>query len=210
VVLLGYNAVRNSVVSLSVIKSFSSVLALEGFDIKDFWRHSLAVAVTGKSLALLSRSESSDNCFAAGLLHDIGKIILAQYFQDLFEKVWLASKNEYSSFYKAEKNELPADHTKIGAHLATKWQLPKGLVDTIRWHHEYQSESENAGLIMIIYLANKIVNSYDEDPELRLDMTALHPDAVKFMMNLVEDVANWYVGLTEEIEQAYSFFLDAD
>jgi HD-like signal output (HDOD) protein len=92
VVLLGYNAVRNSVVSLSVIKSFSSVLALEGFDIKDFWRHSLAVAVTGKSLALLSRSESSDNCFAAGLLHDIGKIILAQYFQDLFEKVWLASK----------------------------------------------------------------------------------------------------------------------
>jgi hypothetical protein len=63
---------------------------------------------------------------------------------------------------------------------------------------------------MIIYLANKIVNSYDEDPELRLDMTALHPDAVKFMMNLVEDVANWYVGLTEEIEQAYSFFLDAD
>jgi putative nucleotidyltransferase with HDIG domain len=144
VVLLGYNAVRNSVVSLSVIKSFSSVLTLEGFDIKDFWKHSLAVAVTGKSLAQLSRKESSDNCFAAGLLHDIGKIILAQYFQPLFEKVWLASKSEYSSFYEAEKNELPIDHAKIGAHLATKWQLPKGLVDTIRWHHEYKPESENA------------------------------------------------------------------
>jgi HD-like signal output (HDOD) protein len=86
VVLLGYNAVRNSVVSLSVIKSFSSVLTLEGFDIKDFWKHSLAVAVTGKSLAQLSRKESSDNCFAAGLLHDIGKIILAQYFPSIMPK----------------------------------------------------------------------------------------------------------------------------
>jgi putative nucleotidyltransferase with HDIG domain len=210
VVLLGYNAVRNSIVSLSVIKSFSSVLTMEGFDIKDFWQHSLAVAVTGKSLAQLSRGESSDNCFAAGLLHDVGKIILAQYFQPLFEKVWLASKSEYPSFYEAEKNELPADHTKIGAHLATKWQLPKGLVDTIRWHHDYQPESENARLILIVYLANKIVNSYNEDPELRLDMTSMHPDATKFMMNVVEDVSDWYVGLTEEIEQAYSFFLDAD
>jgi putative nucleotidyltransferase with HDIG domain len=210
VVLLGYNAVRNSIVSLSVIKTFSSVLTMEGFDIKDFWKHSLAVAVTGKSLAQLSRNESSDNCFAAGLLHDIGKIILAQYFQPLFEKVWLASKSEYSSFYEAEKNELPTDHTKIGAHLATKWQLPKGLVDTIRWHHDYQPESENAGLTLIIYLSNMIVNSYNEDPELRLDMAALHPDAVRFMMNLVEDVADWYVGLTEEIEEAYSFFLEAD
>ena len=210
VVLLGYNAVRNSVVSLSVIKSFSSVLTMEGFDIKDFWRHSLAVAVTGKSLAQLSRSESADNCFAAGLLHDVGKIILAQYFQPLFEKVWLASKSEYSSFYEAEKNELPIDHAKIGAHLATKWQLPKGLVDTIRWHHEYQPETENANLILIIYLANMIVNSYDEDPELRLDMAAMHPDAAKYMMNLVEDVSDWYVGLTEEIEQAYAFFLEAD
>jgi hypothetical protein len=55
-----------------------------------------------------------------------------------------------------------------------------------------------------------IVNSYDEDPELRLDMAAMHPDATKYMMNLVEDVSDWYVGLTEEIEQAYGFFLDAD
>ena len=75
VVLLGYNAVRNSIVSLSVIKLFSSVLTLEGFDIKDFWKHSLAVAVTAKNLAGLSRKESSDNCFAAGLLHVLPQLL---------------------------------------------------------------------------------------------------------------------------------------
>lgn len=209
VILLGYNSVRNAIVSLSVIKSFSTKLAPEGFNIRDFWKHSLAVAVTGKSLAQLSRLESADNCFVGGLLHDVGKIILAQFFPDLFVKVWLASQDEYPSFYEAEKNVIPIDHTKIGAHLATNWQLPPGLADTIRWHHMYTAENENADLILIIYLSNIIVNTYNVDPELRIDVTAMHPEAVKFMMNLVEDVSDWFAGLTEEIETAHAFFLDS-
>jgi len=210
VMLLGYNAVRNSIVSLSVIKSFSSVLKLEGFDIKDLWKHSLAVAVTGKNIAQLTKKESPDNCFVAGLLHDVGKIILAQYFQDLFEKAWLASKSEYNSLYEAEINELPVDHTRIGAHLANKWQLPQGLIDTILRHHDYQPEAENANLTLVIYLSNIIVNTYDKDPELNIDLSGMHRDAAKFMMSLVEDVSGWYDGLIEEIEAAYAFFLESD
>ena len=208
VILLGYNAVRNSIISVSVIKSFSPILSLEGFDITEFWKHSLAVAVTAKNLSQTSHRESPDNCFVGGLLHDVGKIILAQYFQEMFEKVWLASRNEYLSFYEAEKNEIPIDHTKIGAYLAEKWQLPQGLVDAIRWHHDYQSETKNADFKLIIYLANIIVNTYNVDQDLRMDLSTMHPDAVKFMMNLVEDVSDWYNGLTEEIEEAYAFFLD--
>ena len=210
VMLLGYKAVRNSIVSLSVIKSFSPVLKLEGFDIKDLWKHSLAVAVTGKSIAQMSKKESPDNCFVAGLLHDVGKIILAQYFQDLFEKAWLASKSEYDTLYEAEISELPVDHTIIGAHLANKWQLPQGLVDTIRWHHDYQPEADNANLSLIIYLSNIIVNTYLKDPELNIDLAAMHKDAAKFMMGLVEDVSDWYEGLIEEIEAAHAFFLEED
>jgi putative nucleotidyltransferase with HDIG domain len=146
----------------------------------------------------------------AGLLHDVGKIILAQYFQDLFEKAWLASKSEYDSLYEAEKNELPIDHTRIGAHLANKWQLPQGLVDTILRHHDYQPEAENANLTLITYLSNIIVNTYDKDPELNIDLSGMHKDAAKFMLSLVEDVSGWYDGLIEEIEGAYAFFLESD
>jgi len=209
VILLGYNAVRNSIISVSVIKSFSPVLSLEGFDITEFWKHSLAVAVTGKNLAQTSHRESPDNCFVGGLLHDVGKIIMAQYFRDMFEKVWLAARNEYASFYEAEKNEIPIDHTKIGGYLAAKWQLPQGLVDAIRWHHDYQPQNKNADFKLIIYLANIIVNTYNVDRELRIDLSSMHPHAVKFMMNLVEDVSDWYNGLAEEIEEAYAFFLES-
>jgi len=211
IILLGYNAVRNAIVSLSVINSFSSKrIALLDFDITQFWKHSLAVAVTSKNIAQISKSESPDNCFVGGLLHDIGKVILAQYFHDLFEQVWTTLQDEHVTFYEAEKSKLPINHTVIGAHLAAKWQLPGGLVESIRWHHEFQPQSENANFVQNIYLANVIVNSYDLDPELRLDISKIYPDIVKFMMNLMENIGDWYAGLTNEIEDAYSFFLEAD
>jgi putative nucleotidyltransferase with HDIG domain len=208
VVLLGYNAVRNAIVSLSVINSFPKRITLMDFDVSQFWKHSLAVAVTSKNIAQLSKKESSDNCFVGGLLHDTGKVILAQYFPELFEAVWSTLQDEQLTFYEAEQKKLPIDHAKIGAHLAGKWQLPEGLVDAIRWHHDFQPESKSANFVKNIYLANFIVNAYDLDPELRLDLSKMHPDVVKFMMNLMEDIGDWYSGLTDEIEAAYEFFLE--
>ena len=210
VALLGYNAVRNAIVSLSVINSFPKRVTLMDFDITVFWKHSLAVAVTSKNIAQLSKKESPDNCFVGGLLHDTGKVILAQYFPELFETVWAALQEEQISFYESERKTLPIDHTKVGAHLAGKWQLPQGLVDTIRWHHDFQPEIKSANLVRNIYLANFIVNAYDLDPELRLDLSAMHSDVVKFMMNMMEDVGDWYTGLTDEIDAAYALFLESD
>jgi putative nucleotidyltransferase with HDIG domain len=210
VALLGYNAVRNAIVSLSVINSFPKRVALMDFDISLFWKHSLAVAVTSKNIAQLSKKESPDNCFVGGLLHDTGKVIMAQYFPELFEVVWSTLQNDEISFYESEQKALPIDHTKIGAHLADKWQLPQGLVDAIRWHHEFQPEIKSANFVKNIYLANFIVNAYDLDPELRLDLSKIHPDVVKFMMNMMEDVGDWYTGLASEIEAAYELFLETE
>jgi len=128
VVLLGYNAVRNAIVSLSVINSFPKNLSLKDFDISQFWKHSLAVAVTSKNIAQLSKKESPDNCFVGGLLHDTGKVILAQYFPDLFETVWSTLQTEHLTFYEAEQKSLPIDHSKIGAHLAAKWMRSAGIM----------------------------------------------------------------------------------
>jgi putative nucleotidyltransferase with HDIG domain len=208
VVLLGFNAVRNAIVSLAVIEAFGKNTKLKDFDITDFWKHSLAVAVASKSISVKSRTNSPDNCFVGGLLHDVGKVIMAQYLQELFASVWNAMQKDMTTFYEAEKKVLPTHHAVLGAHLVTKWQLPQGLVEAIRWHHDYQPSSQNADFTLIIYLSNIIVNSYDEDPECVIDLAALHPDARKFMMNALQNVGDWYAGIAEEIESAHAFFLD--
>ena len=102
---------------------------------------------------------------------------------------------------------MPTSHAVIGAHLVTRWQLPQGLVEAIRLHHDYEPRNENADFTLIIYVANVIVNSYNENPDCVIDLTALHPDARKFMMNAVQNVGDLYAGIAEEIESAYAFFL---
>jgi hypothetical protein len=83
-------------------------------------------------------------------------------------------------------------------------------VDAIRWHHDFQPEIKSVNFVRNIYLANFIVNAYDLDPELRLDLSEMHTDVVKFMMNLMEDIGDWYSGLTDEIEASYEFFLESE
>ena len=210
VVLLGFNAVRNAIVSVSIINALPRNILFQDFEINAFWKHSLAVAVTSKNIAQKTGGESADNCFVGGLLHDVGKVIMAQYFQELFIKVWTRMQNECLSFHEAEKEELPVDHAVIGAHLAKRWALPKGLIDAICWHQDFRADIPNSNFVMIIYLANILVNSYDENPDCEIDMTKLHPEAVKFLMSQLEDITDWYYGLTDEIEAAYSLFLDPE
>jgi HD-like signal output (HDOD) protein len=94
VVLLGFNAVRNAIISISIIHALPKNILFQDFKMGAFWKHSLAVAVTSKNIAQKSGLESPDNCFVGGLLHDVGKVILAQYFQDLFVRVWTSMQNE--------------------------------------------------------------------------------------------------------------------
>jgi putative nucleotidyltransferase with HDIG domain len=210
VVLLGFNAVRNAIVSVSIINALPKSLLFQDFEMNEFWKHSLAVAVTSKNIAQRAGLESPDNCFVGGLLHDVGKVILAQYFQDLFVKVWSHMQQKCVSFHQAELNELPVDHAKIGAYLAGRWALPQGLIDGLRWHHEFQPDIPNAKFVMIIYLANILVNGYDENPDCTIDMSDMHPEAVKFLMGQLQDSADWYSSLAGEIEAAYELFLEAD
>ena len=210
VVLLGFNAVRNAVVSVSIINALPKNIVFQNFEMDTFWKHSLAVAVASKNIAQKSGGDSPDNCFVGGLLHDVGKVIMAQYFQDLFVKVWTCMQKECLSFYEAEQQELPIDHARIGAHLAGRWALPEGLIDAIRWHQDYQPEIPNANFVMIIYLANTLVNSYGKNPDCEIDLAALHPKAVKFLMEQLEDIGDWFYGLTDEIEAACSLFLDSE
>jgi len=207
IVLLGFNTVRNAIVSVSIIKAFSKNRVLAGFDFTGFWKHSIAVAVTSRHLAEQSRIESGDNCFVGGLLHDIGKVVLCHYFQDLFEKVWMMAQTENLSFYEAEQKGIPVGHARIGGYLAKKWQLPLGLTHAIQYHHTCNKSANNMNLLMIIHAANIIVNSRNIGAEAVIDISGIHPDTARALAPQLENTLNWYAELKAEIESACEFFL---
>ena len=208
IVVLGFNTIRNAVVSVSIIDAFSSKEIFDGFDITEFWRHSVAVAVTSKYLAEKTKIHSADDCFIGGLLHDMGKVVLLQHFKDFFQKVWLSIKGNNLTFYEAEKSEIPIDHAQIGGHLAKKWQLPVGLVDAIRCHHAVRPSVNDPNLLMIIHVADIIVNTHEADSKANFKLSDIHPDAVKVMGGPINTASDWYPEVSMEIESACKFFLE--
>jgi putative nucleotidyltransferase with HDIG domain len=210
VILLGFKAVQNLVVSVSIIDAFASHKNLEGFDINDFWHHSVAVAMLSKDIGERIKYHPADDCFLAGLLHDIGKVVLSQYFQDLFKKIWKLANENNISFFHAEKSESPIDHAAIGGHLAEKWQLPEGLVDTIKHHHTMDEQASNRKLLTIVYTADTVINHHAGDPMEKLDLSVFHPDAVELVGPQLENLEEWFPRVSTDIESACSFFVDSE
>lgn len=204
---LGFNTVRNAIISVSVINSLSGLNHLESFNIKDFWKHSVAVAMISKKLSELTKLDLPDNCFVGGLLHDIGKVILTHYFKDLFEMVWNTAIKKGLPFYEAEKMRLPIGHPMLGSYLAKKWQLPQGIVDAIEYHHSVKLNASNYNLLTTVHIADIILNTYNPDSENGLDISRINADTAKTMMPHLETIADWYPDLAAEIESACSFFL---
>ncbi len=206
VTILGFNTVQHAVVSLSVMKSFARIKNLKRLNIQDFWRHSLAVAIISKHLADHSDKTLSSDCFTGGLLHDIGKLILAEYFPEHFEKIWLTMIDSAISFVDAEKMADTVNHAEIGAYLAEKWLLPQPLVDAIRHHHSAFSSARAA---VIIGVADLLVNTCFPDSEGRILMPDGLSDAPAFLLPQLQTLSGWYPRLQEEIASACQFFMDS-
>ncbi len=208
VIILGFNTIRNAVVSVSIIKAFSGKETFEGFTITEFWKHSIGVAVTSRYLAEQTRLDSPDDCFVSGLLHDIGKVVLSQYFTEFFGGVWKSVKEDGLSFYEAEQNMTPVNHAQIGGHLAKKWQFPTSLIDTITHHHGIRKSVSNLNQLIIVHTANNIVNSYKVDSGITPVFSAIDPEAKRIMFHQLESISDWFPSIASEIESACEFFLE--
>jgi putative nucleotidyltransferase with HDIG domain len=207
VMILGFNTVRNAAISVAVVDAFRVRHHFTGFDLNGFWRHSIAVAVTGRHLARGGRFADPDNAFSAGLLHDVGKLVMLQYLPDWFERIWSAMQDLNVGFHEAEKRVMPAGHAEIGAFLAGRWQFPLCLGEAIRLHHEPRAVTAEPNLIRVVHLANAAVHG-GGNGTFRSAVDALPQEWRAFHESRFVDAQNWFPDLAPEIEAACRFFLE--
>jgi putative nucleotidyltransferase with HDIG domain len=135
IVVMGYNAVKEMGLSLSVFDPFKNMGSLNRFDIQKYWEHSVGVGTTAKAISRKYLPSDSAEMFVAGLLHDIGKMILIQYMPQDFYSVLDFMEENNIPFFEAEKEILGITHGEIGYMIAERWNLPEKIGNIIRFHH---------------------------------------------------------------------------
>jgi HD-like signal output (HDOD) protein len=131
VVFLGFNTIKNLAISIAAIGMLPKSNAA-GFDVNAYLLHSLSTAGLAKQLATKRTHADAMDCFIAGLLHDFGKVVFAQFLASDFKAALAESQSKGQSLHVALQAQLGTDHTIAGAMLLEKWRFERALVQTIR------------------------------------------------------------------------------
>jgi putative nucleotidyltransferase with HDIG domain len=162
VLLLGENMLIKSVITAAV-NDYYHQTGDSGYSLcrGGLFFHAVGVASTAEKIAEKTGSPDLKSAYTAGLLHDIGKVILDQYVADasplFFRRLCRANEN----FMTSEKKLLGVTHCEAGAFLAKKWKLSNRLSDVIQWHHTPERAARNKDLVYIIYLADLLMERFN-------------------------------------------------
>jgi HD-like signal output (HDOD) protein len=154
VVLLGFSTVKNIVLTATIMDIFKMNINSK-FNMRDMWKHSLACGASAQCLARALGLESKEECFIAGLVHDIGKAIMFQLMPDDFIRVIECSDKTKILFYDSESKLLGINHQDIGGILIELWHLPTPILNAVSCHHNPPAQlSEDYKIAAIVHCAD--------------------------------------------------------
>ncbi len=161
IVVLGTHGLRNIAVGLAVTTLRPKLTKTPvAFDVDDFWRHSLSVAIAARLLSKQLASCDPDEAFLAGLLHDIGKLILIESLTEQYETVLTMANSQNQPLHILEEQVFGFNHADVGFALCERWKIPESVADTVRHHHQWNSESpiltEQDQLLFLVNTANSL------------------------------------------------------
>lgn len=209
VVILGLKVINTMVFSITVVKMFPGDGRNEMFSRKKFWAHSLACAVLSRQLALRMRKFTlfdPEECFCAGLIHDIGRIVLDQYFHENFLKAIQKGMEERISLTQAENEVFGFNHTDVGDWLTSRWELPQDIRVPIVFHHSPGKTEYAREITTLVHLADGLC--YDVGfglPGLEVK-PALDSALIAQLGFTQEDLEAVKAGAHEEIEKFQAAF----
>lgn len=194
---IGFNEIGHIAMAVSLIKKFSSKSNV--LDYKYFWKHSLAAGFLTNNIhgSVDFSPENRQVLFLSGLFHDIGILIMDQFFHEQFEKIINLAFKEEISYLEAEKKVCPMEnHAILGSALLEYWNLDTGIISAIRHHHNPEKAPEKnrttayATYLSEYFLCNSCLGSFEGQ------VLNENRNAMKFL-NLTPEDMERYLRLAE-------------
>jgi putative nucleotidyltransferase with HDIG domain len=132
--------------------------AQKGYDVKggDLWEHAVAVALMAQICAAKMSRPDDPRLFTAGVLHDIGKMVLGEFVHESWQKIQELVERQRYSFLEAEEEVIGVNHAALGGEIALIWKFPDEIRRAIAFHHRPDLLDDNDVVPWIVYLANQV------------------------------------------------------
>lgn len=154
---LGFHTVRSLVLTCSVSNLFNPDKKIYGYSRGGIWYHTVACAMTSELICKRIKPDLHDTAFTAGLLHDVGQLILGVTIKDTSDTIMDLMINGGLNELDAERQVLGFSHEEVGGLLADNWNFPEELIQAIRYHHHPETVPTPSLLPAIVHLADTIV-----------------------------------------------------
>ena len=192
VTVIGLRELRGLVLAASAVESFSK-LPNDVLNLVNFWRHSVYCGVIAQLLAQKCNVLHSERLFIAGLLHDIGKLVITNKMVNESREVIKRVEEKKISDFDAELAILGFDHAEVGGELLKEWNMPESLCESVMYHHRPRAAMDPTIEICIVHIANVMT------------IMAEHGINEKEAAPPIDDIAFEMTGLTEaDFEAIYA------
>jgi HD-like signal output (HDOD) protein len=189
--ILGFSMVKTLAVSIYVFSRFDPD-KMPGFPMERLWKHSLATGMLARKIASSLESERDlvDTAFTAGVLHDIGKLVLGFSLPQLYRMAMDKALTEGIPQHQAETTLIGTTHAEVGGYLLGLWGLPPELVEAVSLHHQpRRRDPEEFSAVTAVHIANFVHERRTPVTEVPL-VSPLDEDHVK-ALNLTSKVRSW-------------------
>lgn len=155
-VMIGFNQLIEIILSQQSSRFFYE--PCKGYELEygELWKHSVSCALLTRLVSKRLNREEKPAHFTAGLLHDIGKMMLSKFVKDYFKEIKKLVEEKNLSFCEAEKEVLGIDHAELGGKITEQWDFPNNIVLAVRYHHTPFLTPEEHDVVQLIYICDLI------------------------------------------------------
>jgi putative nucleotidyltransferase with HDIG domain len=201
VMLLGLETIKSLVLSVKIFSEFSQK-KYSWFNIDAIFKHSISVSSYAKAIVRYEKMDRDliNYSLMAGLLHDLGKLILATNFKDTYQQVLTESRNSDHKLWELEQETFGTSHAEIGAYLMGLWNLENPIIEAIAFHHcPAKSASNQMGLLTVVHVANALDHEEDFPENQESDLS--YDDEYIDQLGGTDRIAEWRQVCTEYAER---------
>lgn len=171
-VMLGFSTVKSVASGMVLINAFDELQGVKKESVLSIWTHTLLAANFSKILTKSEPTGKQDDIFLACMIHDVGRLVMFQYFQKKYEAL---CKDDLFPVCEDEMKAFGVDHTQIATELLEEWRFPEDVISLVKYHHKPRSFPGPARDIHFVVACDLMSHHGDLEKILALDEAAIDP-----------------------------------